>query len=313
MAPRDSEADLRELVAELEATLSALRAELDDDRPAERSIETRREADAPDDRRSPRPTPTRRRRSPSPPSLSELFRFTEQYTLPTLIATLEATIQSLELLRGALRLADPERSAFDGSGRADHSSTSRLSDGVAGVGRGAVSGVERALSELQTALSESELPEDETSRTLLEDARQLSEEVSDRLAGASSAREADRYGYRREDRTSTASDTSRRADETAASGGVEIAVRDSADSSDSSDSPDSGGDRTADPGDERDADESPQVDVEAELASIKDEVDEVPGSDDTDRRDESGGADKGDEGGGVDKGDESGDADTQPQ
>ena len=49
-----------------------------------------------------------RQTPPRPPRLTELLRFTEQYTIPTVIALLETTITSLELVRGALRLVDPE-------------------------------------------------------------------------------------------------------------------------------------------------------------------------------------------------------------
>jgi len=284
MTARDSDEDLRALVAELEATLSALRAELEaadtSSEPRSKRVErTAAEVDnEPDaDRRSRRTGSRRRSRPPRPPSLSELLRFTEQYTLPTFIATLEATIQSLELLRGALRLADPERSAFDGSERTSRSSASRLTDGVAGVGRGAVSGVERALTELQTALSESDLPEETDARTLLEDARRLSEDVSERLEEASGDRDAERYGYRGVDRGASRERDGRQSDVSAPSSGVEISVRDAQETE--------GDDAETEPedarGDDKDAradDETPRVDVEAELASIRDEVDERPES-----------------------------------
>ncbi|WP_049984899.1 DUF7547 family protein [Halobellus rufus] len=279
MSARDSDEDLQTLVEELEATLTALRSELDDRDGAPDTLGT---TDRPDaergdlERRSRRRVSRERSRPPRPPSVSELLRFTERYTLPTLISTLEATIQSLELLRGALRLADPDRSAFDGSDRTGRSSTARLGDGVAGVGRGAVSGVERALSELQTALSESDLPEDDDSRDLLEDARRLSEEVSDRLAEASGERDADRYGYRRTDRESAS--TRERSGSEASTAGVEISVRDARDEDATSEEAAAGepDDATEDDGESGDA---PSVDVEAELASIKDEVDGRSGAD----------------------------------
>ncbi|OYR80084.1 hypothetical protein DJ72_13040, partial [Halorubrum distributum] len=86
--PRDD--DLEERLDELEDVLGELRADL---------RETER------DRRGP----------PRPPRLSELVRFTEQYTIPTIIALLETTIKSLELLQGTLRLADPGRSVAEGA------------------------------------------------------------------------------------------------------------------------------------------------------------------------------------------------------
>ncbi|MGQ4556180.1 DUF7547 family protein [Halobellus sp. GM3] len=302
MSPANADDDFHALLDDLETTLSALREELRDGG-ADGSGETDgpgtagTAASPPDSRGGPPRRPGRAGGRPRPPSISELFRFTEEYTLPTLIAMLEATIQSLELLRGVLRLASPERSAF-GSG-ADRraggptgrsvSTAARLGDGVAGVGREAASGVERALSELQTALSESDIPEDRTSRELLDDARRLSEEVAERLAEARREGEADRYGYRRDERRSGGGD----ADSSATArvtGGVDIDVDDERGGDES------GGDQRREGGDGSDPDE-PEVDVESELASIKDEVGRrgeraVGGDGDGDHCGESGRAEK---------------------
>jgi hypothetical protein len=271
MASRDpADEDLPALLDDLDRTLAALRDELREaDDPSRQRAETADDSRLGGERRRGRRRSTR----PRPPSLSELFRFTEQYTLPTLIATLETAIQSLELLRGMLRLADPERSAFERGDRARGSSV-RLSDGVAGVGRGAVSGVERALSELQTAISESDLPEDQSSRELLEDARRLSAEVSTRLAETSRESDAERYGYRREESSQTSDDALDRG--VAEPGAVEIDVVDERDRRER-ESHDRGsvaaGEETTD-GERADetSTDAPEVDVEAELASIKDEV-----------------------------------------
>lgn len=284
MASRDpAEQDLRTLLDDLDRTLADLRDELRDS-----DGTTRRRGDATVDRRSGGRRDRRERPGPRPPSLSELVRFTEQYTLPTLIATLETAIQSLELLRGMLRLADPDRSMFDPDERGERSPT-RLSDGVADVGRGAVTGVERALSELQTALSESDLPEDQPSRELLEDARRLSEEVSSRLAETARSDDAGRYGSRRDERASatSASDAADRerseSTERERSAGVEIDVTGEGGDRDGSGS---GGSEThADPA----SAETPEVDVEAELASIKSEVEPRDA-----RSDEGGDAESGD-------------------
>jgi hypothetical protein len=43
---------------------------------------------------------------PQPPSPRDLLRFTERYTIPTAVAFLEAAIRALELLAGAIRLLD---------------------------------------------------------------------------------------------------------------------------------------------------------------------------------------------------------------
>lgn len=273
-ADRD-ETDLRVLLDDLETTLSALQNELsaesgrppaDDqagDGSRDRRGSTRIDPDSPRGRSG--------RGPPSPPSLRDLFRFTEQYTLPTVISLLETTIQSLELLRGVLRVADPERSAFDprdsGGGRARATDlgdeVTRVGrDAVSGMGRGAVSGLERTLSELQRALSESDLPEEETSRELLQDAQRLSGEVAERLAAAQTEAESERYGYRGE------SDDSQAAPDTG-SDAVTIDVTDdlttARDESESESSTDGEMQK-------RPSTEEVEIDVEAELASIKDEV-----------------------------------------
>ena len=139
--PRDRD-ELEAQLDDLEATLSGLRSELRSER---------------------------RRGPPKPPSLSELLRFTEEYTIPTLIALLEATIQSLELLRRTLRLADPKRAL----GEEREAARSRLDR----VGTEASTQFAGALSELQAALSEADLPENPESRRLIEDARELTGDI----------------------------------------------------------------------------------------------------------------------------------------
>lgn len=131
-----------ELLEELETTLEALRGEL-----------------AGRERR--RPTPT------------DLLRFTEEYTVPTVVATLEATIASLELLRAFLRLLDPDRSVADGP--------SGGGTGLGRAGESAVTGAERAVSEVRAALAEGNLPEEPEARRLVTEARELSEAVEERL------------------------------------------------------------------------------------------------------------------------------------
>lgn len=247
----DEEA-LRERIAELEDVLSQLRSDLHG------------EANA-------------RNRFPRPPGPLELLRFTERYTLPTLIALLEATIRSLELLRATLRLADPDR-RIDGDGVGGiggDGSHDRLAD----VRDGTAAGVRRTLSELRTALSETDLPREATSRELLEDARELSAEIDDLLAGES----ADRGGENGSDRADSGRDSNRNSNQgSSREEGVSIDVRDP-DGPDAAEDRDSGEDDSAedrdpdtdDSGADRvDEDPVPEVDVDAELASIKEELDE---------------------------------------
>ena len=274
MSPADSpdrDEDLADLLAELETTLTELREELRaDGRDAPDRLDRRTTSNQPDrrdisDRR--RPAPDRRRaRSalPRPPSVSELFRFTEQYTLPTLISTLEATIRALELLRGMLRLFDG-RSAFDGADRRGRSSAARLSDGVAGVGREAVSGVERALSELETVLSESDVPSERAGDDLLGDVRALSAEISERLDAAQD-------GSRRRGGSPRDRDRPDRGTTESADGNTDAVTIEVTDGDEAGHEPDDDDEMMRDPELDDETEHQPTVDIDAELESIRHEV-----------------------------------------
>jgi hypothetical protein len=140
MAPED---DLRTQLDELERTLSELRAELDE---------------------TPSRRDTQRRRRPRPPTPLELLRLTESHTLPTLVATLEATIEALELFRALLRVVDPA-----------------ARDRPTAVPSGARTAVGRALSELQSTLDGADVPDDPAARDLVTEARDLAADVESRL------------------------------------------------------------------------------------------------------------------------------------
>lgn len=143
--------DLAPLLEELAATLDELRGELDDERP-------------------------RRFR--------DLVRFTEQYTIPAIIAILETNIRLLELTAGAIRLADGRLGEPDGPGRRDV----------------AFDALERGLDDLSGALRGD--PTDPEARKLLEEARDLRREVRGRVAAA---REPESDGSA--DATATTSDS----------------------------------------------------------------------------------------------------------
>jgi len=267
--PRDD--DLEERLDELEDVLSELRRDL------------RREER---DRRGP----------PRPPRLSELLRFTEQYTIPTLIALLETTIKSLELLRGTLRLADPGR-GLGVDDRAD-GATDRLAD----VRDGASAGLARSLSELRTALSEADLPEDAASRSIIEDARDLTAEIEERIeesrrssersrdrridgrGGPGGRRDADDDGRSGRDRRRSDRDDRRTGRGGADDGAVRIDVTDpddrNTDDSDDNGHVDDGDDVTRN--NEELVDSSPEVDVESELESIKRQLDDAGDENDVD-------------------------------
>lgn len=207
MTRRDDE-ELAELLDELEATLSALRVELGE---------------------SGRRTRPRRR----PPTPGEFLRFTEEYTIPTVVAVLEATIRSLELLRQVLRVANPDRPSAPEALR-------RRSPG-GDASEAAMASVERAVAELRTALSEADLPADAESRDIVEDARELSAEIGSRVAES-----------RQEGRNPESPAERRDSD-------ITIDVRE-----------------------EDDGDEEAPVDIDAELRSIRDELDGDSGTSDDD-------------------------------
>lgn len=113
----DGDEDLAALVSELETTLADLRAELAERErgpgpDADRGADRHERSSADRDRRVLDETPERRgrRRPPRPPSPGELFRFTGDYTIPTVVAVLEATIEALELLQGVIDLAADRKS-----------------------------------------------------------------------------------------------------------------------------------------------------------------------------------------------------------
>lgn len=191
------------------------------------------------------------RRGPAPPTPRELLRFTERYTIPTLIALLESGVRSLELLGATLRL-------LDGRGIDDASPATR--ERVGAVGRTTLDRVDTVLEDLQSALEGGE-PSDPTARDLLADARSLREEIDRRLAEATDDRERGPGG--------TASRTAERG----TAEGRAIPVR-------SADEPES----TDDDGAEDAPDEDVAVDVDAELESIRRDVkgDRDRGSSDTD-------------------------------
>jgi hypothetical protein len=283
--PRDE--DLAALLDDLDATLEDLRRDLRERDQRDRRGPTDREADRYGyrrdrrDRRDRSPSIRSDRQTPQPPTFGEVLRFTEEYTVPTVISVLETTIQSLELLRSLLRLADPDRSAFERTGDRRRAAPNRL--GVTAVGRGAMDGVDRALDELRTALSDGDLPEDAESRSIIEEARTLAAEVEDRIEAVERETERDRYGYRGAGDERDRGDR-RRTERVRAERGrdpVSIDVTDEGE-----DGTEGGADERGNESDEDDEGDRPQVDVDAELESIKEEVGRGDDADDADDADD---------------------------
>lgn len=146
---RQDEADVRDLLAELETRLAELRDELHD-----------------------RPTT----RQPRPPTAGEVLRFTEEHTIPTLIATLEATIEALELGRATLRIAR-------GASPADTDDRPSRPGPLAAAGDSAGATLQRALDELGAALDDVGFPDNREARSAVEEIETLRATIEDRLAG----------------------------------------------------------------------------------------------------------------------------------
>ncbi|GAB7013159.1 hypothetical protein JCM18549_14300 [Halolamina salina] len=218
-----SEDNLRDRLDELESTLTALREQLDDDRRQPPTI--------------PRGLPGGGRRPPRPPRLREVLRFTEEYTIPTLISILETNVRLLRLTGAALRAFDPERSAAP----SEDGAVQRAID----AGRGlSTDRLASTLEELNDAIAGTEAPDPEA-RELLSEAEALSAEIQERLRDANAAADADRE----------------RDGNRAEGDGVSIDVADGSEGE-----ADSATEETAE------SDDSPEPDVDAELDSIREEV-----------------------------------------
>ncbi len=193
---------------------------------------------------------------PRPPSPSKLLRFTERYTIPAVIGILEASIRTLELLAALLRVADG-RPLDDVSERSDPDSIDALGragrDRIARTSRKTLRRLDDALADLQSAVAAE--PSNPELQRLLKEARELRADVDDRLAAAVDPSDpTENVANDNVDRKET----------------VEIGVR----------SVDVNGE------DDADGDDGVGIEVDEELASIKEELDterpsspEIDGSD----------------------------------
>lgn len=221
------EEELRELLADLESTLVELRGELDDERRDRPTI--------------PRGLPGGGRPAPRPPRLREVLRFTEEYTIPTLISILEANIRLLRLGGAALRALDPERSAVPADADRDGAIGRALDAGRGFSANRLASGLE----ELNDAVAGTDAPDPEA-RELLGETEALSTELQERLREIEQgARTSGGDREHANDRDDT----------------VHLDVAD-------------GGENDADGTDDGTAagERSPEPDVDAELDSIREEV-----------------------------------------
>ena len=120
---------------------------------------------------------------PRPPTPGELLAFVDDHAIPTTIAMLEANVRALKALRGAiglLRRAE-ERTPGDRTvpvgDRADG-----LRAHTDAVAREAVTELDRAVSDLATAIEGEALPDNEEARSVLREIRTVRDEVAGTLA-----------------------------------------------------------------------------------------------------------------------------------
>ncbi|WP_210423479.1 DUF7547 family protein [Halorussus marinus] len=183
---------------------------------------------------------------PRPPTPREVLSFTGEYAIPTTISVLEANIRALKALERIIRVVDPERSAV-GEER------DRLESRAADASRATLDRLEDALEDVEATIRESDLPRDGEARDILDDARRINREIRDRVE--QSRADADEARNPRRDDRDTRDD---RRDRDDLDGATTIEVGDP-DDRDEDDAEDDAGE--------------PQVDVDAELRSIKDELD----------------------------------------
>ncbi|MFC6906505.1 DUF7547 family protein [Halalkalicoccus tibetensis] len=181
---------------------------------------------------------------PRPPTPGELVRFADQQAIPTAIAVLEANVRALELLQGALRLAD--------SGRAAGEEADRTRRRAEDVSRRSLDRLDAVLEDLQEATRGDTLPEGGDARDILQEARDLREEIAERIG------EADRERQRSRSRSSGSRGSGAESEGSTADGGVEIDVEDELDSirAELEDGEEDDGTTTNDPDDENDSDDN---------------------------------------------------------
>jgi len=174
---------------------------------------------------------------PRPPTPEELLAFVDDHAIPTTIAVLEANVRALKALRGAIGLLRrTERRDRGRDGRAGD-----LRERTDTVAREAVAELDRAVSDLATAIEGRELPDNPEARSVLAEIRSVRDEVASALE-ADEAVESDAPSDGADDPGSDGTDGGSKTDDG------------------------SGSD------DESGSNSGTEIDVESELEAIKDEM-----------------------------------------
>ena len=179
---------------------------------------------------------------PRPPTPGEVLEFVDDHAIPTTIAILEANVRALKALRGAISLLRRTEER-DPTGRAED-----LRDRTDSVAREAVTELDRAVSDLATAIEADSLPDDDEARSVLREIRAVRDEVTDTLTSDGAT-----------------NDSAGDAASSSVEGNADEKTRDGSE---------------ADDGPDDDAGGGVEIDVENELESIKDEMrgDTPPGN-----------------------------------
>lgn len=124
---------------------------------------------------------------PRPPSPREVLEFTDDVAIPAAIAVLEANIRILEAVQRAIEIAKAEREARERGEeiRGEAERRSREVRETAGrFGEETLDRLDDALVELQRAVDEGALPQDETAREILTEARELRDDLDEQVRDA---------------------------------------------------------------------------------------------------------------------------------
>ncbi|WP_128478386.1 DUF7547 family protein [Halorussus pelagicus] len=196
---------------------------------------------------------------PRPPTPREVLSFTGEYAIPTAIAMLEANVRALKALQQVIRLLDPERSVVN-------EERERLQGRAADASRLTLDRLESALEDVETTIRESDLPREDAARDILDDARRINREIRDRVDRERSEVEESRQRERDIDRERGRDEPSEGDDSNDRSGGDDEDLRGATTIELTDES------ERADGADASEDDDRAEVDVEAELESIKDEM-----------------------------------------
>lgn len=140
MSDRD---DLRRAIDDLETAMRDLQAELENEATTQPTV-------------------------PQLPSVYDLLRFADQAAIPAAVAVLEANIQILKSIQQAIRIAEGIDRAETDNDRGQQ---------LASLGEETLTRLTRSLDDLQRLIEAGSLPQEETARSILTDARDLQDQL----------------------------------------------------------------------------------------------------------------------------------------